>query len=166
MAITKIITINQIIQMFTDFQEKHIQLQSIGYGPTYNISTTTSVEYPLLWITHKNTSRFELKNRNITPVLSLTFIILDIINDQNDSKVINGIDSSNEQEVTSDTYQIAQDLVSYISTELTKYGVKIREDFGATLEPVYNETEDKASGWMIDIDLQLVHSNCIYPTKL
>lgn len=166
MATTKIITINQIIQMFTDFTNDHIQLQSIGYGPTFNIGKTISVEYPLLWVTHKNTSSFITNNRTLIPNLSLTFIIMDAINDQNEYKDVNGINSTNEQEVISDTFQMAQDLVTFIQLELPKYGIKLVDETQVILEPVYEQTEDKVSGWMVDLDLQLTHTNCIYPTKL
>lgn len=158
----KIITYNELIKFFEDFSTNHKQLNSFGNGPTSDIGTSKQMDFPYLWITHRSPSTFNITNKTLIPVMSLTFIITDQFNIQKNHEDINGDDSSNIQEVLSDTFQIAQDLVTYISTELGKYGVMMNGE-SLSIEPVYDETPDKVYGWVIDINLQLKHYNCDIP---
>lgn len=162
MSTTNIISYNQLIQMFEDFATAHLQINSFGVGPTSEIGTSNQINYPLLWITHRTTSDIVVTNKTQIPQLTLTFIIVDQINNQSNYLNINGINSDNQQEVLSDTLQISQDLVNYISTQMGQFGVKLMEN-NISIEPIFDELEDKVSGWIMDVNLQLKHSNCITP---
>ena len=50
MATTNIITINQLIKLFNDFSDSHLQLKDFGYGPTSEIGTTRQMNFPYLWV--------------------------------------------------------------------------------------------------------------------
>lgn len=162
---TKIITINQLIEMFQTFSDKHFQLNDFGYGPTSEIGKSRDMKFPYLWITHSQSSTININSRNQTPILNLTFIIVDQINDQKNYLNINGNDSNNIQEIMSDTFQTIQDLIHYCLTELGKMGVKILEE-QMNINPIMDETTDKVSGWSIDLTLQLMHLNCVTPITL
>ena len=162
MSTTNIITMNQLIKMFSDFADAHLQLNDFGYGPTSDIGTSRQMDFPYMWATHRGSSRLTVNNKTQIPQMTMTFLVVDQINIQSNYKNANGLDSDNSQEVISDTLQIIQDFVTYVSSQLGKYGVKLMEN-DITCEPVFDETPDKVSGWVIDMDLQLRHSNCSYP---
>lgn len=157
-----IISYNQLIQMFKDFATAHPFLNDFGNGPTSEISTTRQMKFPYLWITHRNASDIVIQNKTQIPEMVLTFIIVDQINDQLVINDINGDNTDNQQEILSDTFQILQDLVDYISTQLGQFGVGLTEQT-VSADPVYDETTDRATGWVSDIRLRLKHSNCVTP---
>ena len=157
-----IISLNQLIQIFKDFAIAHYQLNDFGYGSTSMIGTSRQMTPPYLWITHRSPSTIGVTNKTQIPEIVLTFIIVDKINQQTNYEETNGYESNNEQEVLSDTFQITQDLVNFISTQLGVYGIMLSED-SISPEIVEDETTDKVSGWMCDIRLKLIHSNCVTP---
>jgi hypothetical protein len=148
--------------MFEDFATAHLQLNDFGYGPTSEIGTSRKMDFPYLWITHRTASNIVIQNKTQIPEIRLTFIIVDQLNNQVNLDDDNGSNSNNEQEVLSDCFQIAQDLVNYISTQMGQFGVMLMEE-SIAIEPVYDETPDVASGWVMDVALKLKHSNCITP---
>lgn len=89
---------------------------------------------------------------------------MDQINNQTNVSGDNGFNSNNQQEVISDTLQIAQDLVRFITRDLTKFGIRYDPETDITLSNVFDETTDKATGWMVEVDLGLVQSHCVTPT--
>ena len=163
MANSNIISINQLIKMFSDFSDSHLQLNDFGYGPTSEIGTSTQMEFPYLWVTHRTPSTINVTNKTQIPQLTLTFLVVDQINIQKNIEDTNGLDSDNSQEIVSDTFQIAQDLVTYMSVSLGRYGVQLTED-SISIEPVFDQTPDKVTGWILDVNLNLKHTNCVYPT--
>lgn len=159
---TTIITINQLMAMFKDFATNHKQLNDFGYGQTSEIGTSRQMQFPYLWITHRTPSRINVTNKTQVPELILTFLLVDQINNQTNYLNENGLDSDNGQEIISDMFQVAQDLVTYISTQMGQYGVMLMED-SISVEPVFDETDDKVYGWLIEPSLKLMHVNCTIP---
>jgi hypothetical protein len=157
-----IISYNQLIQMFEDFATAHLQLNDFGVGPTSEIGTSRQMRFPYMWITHRAPSNINIQNKTQIPDMVLTFIIVDQINNQENYLDVNGIDSDNQQEILSDAFQILQDLVNYISTQMGQFGVQIVD---GTLSPeaIFDETTDAVTGWVTDITLRLKHSNCVTP---
>ena len=139
-------------------------MNDFGYGPTSEIGVTKQMEFPYLWVTHRNTSEFVITNRTLVPRLNFTFIIVDQINIQKNYQDVNGLDSDNQQEIISDTLQYAQDFVGYIVSEFALDGIKISDD-SVSLEAIFDETDDKVTGWVLDLSIQLPHSNCAKPIK-
>jgi hypothetical protein len=162
MAETNIISINQLIGMFKDFSQSHLQINDFGYGPTSEIGVNRQAKYPLLWITHRGTSDINVTNKTQIPEMNLSFIIVDRINIQENYGDNMGLNGDNSQEVLSDTFQITQDLVNFVSTTMGQFGVQLTED-GLSTEPLFDETQDKVSGWITDMSLRLKHVNCVTP---
>jgi photosystem II stability/assembly factor-like uncharacterized protein len=148
--------------MFEDFANAHLQLNDFGVGPTSEIGTSRQMRFPYLWLTHRTASAINTTNRTQIPDIILTFIIVDQHNIQTNYEDINGINSNNQQEILSDTFQIAQDLVNYIQTQMGQFGVQLVGD-AITIEPVFDETQDAVTGWVMDVTLRLIHSNCVTP---
>jgi|694.fasta_scaffold52060_6 hypothetical protein len=157
-----IISLNQLIQIFKDFAEAHLQLNDFGYGDTSMIGTSRKMDPAYMWITHRTSSTIGVTNKTQIPEMVLTFIIVDKINQQKNYEETNGYESNNEQEILSDTFQIMQDLINFISVYLGKFGVMLTDE-PINPEIVQDETTDKVTGWMCDIRLKLIHSNCISP---
>ena len=64
---SKIITLNQLIQMFNDFSTDHLQLNDFGYGPTSDIGTSKNMSFPYLWVTHSQASSIVDFKQNSNP---------------------------------------------------------------------------------------------------
>jgi len=159
---SNIVTINELIKEFKDFSDNHLQLKDFGYGPTSDIGRSRKMDFPYLWVTHRTPSSIVIQNKTQIPEMVLTFIIVDQINYQTNYLEVNGLDSDNQQEIISDTFQIAQDLVNYISQNLGARGIKLMDNT-ASVEPVFDDTDDRATGWVIDLTLKLLHFNCNTP---
>jgi hypothetical protein len=159
---SKIITVNQLIEEFKRFSDAHFQLKDFGYGPTSDIGKSRSMSFPYLWVTHRTPSTISVQNKTQIPEMALTFVIVDQLNYQENYLAANGLDSDNQQEVISDCFQIAQDLVNYISQNLGARGIKIMDE-AFTIEPTFDDTDDRVSGWVLDLNLKLIHFNCVTP---
>lgn len=159
---TKIVTMNELIKKFDTFSDNHEQLMDFGYGPTSDIGVSRKMSFPYLWITHRGPSTIQVQNKSQIPEMSLTFIIVDQINYQKNYLDENGLDSDNQQEIISDCLQIVQDLINYISSQLGRQGVKIMDE-AVTIEPTFDDTDDRVTGWVADIPLKLIHFNCSTP---
>lgn len=159
-----IVTINKIIDLFTDYQESHPSLSMIGYGPTSEIGTTTQMTFPYLWISHQPNSTIKISNKTATPELSFYLLFVDQIYDIANTEDINGNKSTNEQDVLSDMFQVLQDTIIHIYNTWQPYGITIASDVACY--PTQDETNDKVSGWIAEITLRLPYNNCTIPTRL
>jgi hypothetical protein len=157
-----IISINQLIAAFREFSQNHVMLQDFGYGQTYEIGTTQQMDFPFLWIAHTPQSNIQFINKTTIPTLNFFAFVLDQRNDQFGDEE-NGFASDNVADIMSDTFQIIQDFITFISLELNQYGVQLQENI--TVNPVYDETQDKSFGWYVEIQLKLKHVNCVIPYK-
>jgi hypothetical protein len=157
-----IITINQLIGAFKEFADNHVFLKDFGYGPTWEIGTTRQMEFPYMWVSHTPNSTISFQNRTAIPTLSFFCFMLDQRNDM-EGDDINGLNSDNTGEVMSDTFQFIQDFITFLSIDMQQYGVMLQENLNVT--PVYDETQDKAFGWFVEIDLKLKHVNCVIPWR-
>jgi len=159
---TKKVTMNELIKKFDTFSQNHQQLKDFGYGPTSEIGVSRKMDFPYMWITHRGPSTIVVSNKAQIPEMSLTFIIVDQINSQKNYLDENGLDSDNQQEIISDCFQIVQDLINYISSQLGVQGVKLMDE-SVTVEPTFDDTDDRVTGWVADVPLKLIHFNCSTP---
>lgn len=158
----KILTINELMNLFSQFSEAHFMLNDWGNGPTSEIGTSRQMKFPYLWATYRNSSTINVQNRTSIPTMNLSFLVVDQINNQANIADSTDLNSDNQQEILSDTFQVCQDLIQFISTELKIYGVTIGEA-SVNMEPVFDETDDKVTGWLMDIPLIISHYNCVIP---
>jgi hypothetical protein len=101
-------------------------------------------------------------NKTTIPELTLFIFALDQVNIQS-VRDENGSYSNNEGEIMSDTFQYMQDIITFITLELNKWGIKLEGT--PSLTPVHRETQDDVSGWFATITLKLMHVNCEIPYK-
>jgi hypothetical protein len=156
-----IISLNQIINLFSSFAEQHFFIKDFGYGPTSDIGTSRQMEFPYLWLSLDQQSSISVVNKTAVPRYGITILLMDKINIQQNYLDINGVNSDNSQEILSDTLQCLQDLITEIEVNWGNYGLKIDGDVSCF--PAIDETPDKVCGWVGQFPLKVKHSNCITP---
>lgn len=159
---TNIISLNQIIDLFKDFSNRHYQINDFGYGPTSDIGTSVQMKFPYMWVTTQQDSIISVENRTAIPSLKFACLFMDKTNIQPNVENINGVDSNNIQEILSDQLQILQDFITEIQVNFSNFGMIIDGD--VTCYPAVDETQDSVNGWVGEFSLKLRHSNCITPT--
>ena len=138
----------QILQDWEDFADAHRQIRSWGFGDatelTMNVITKKEPLYPRLYFI-PNRTRFNPNHMHIT----WTIIICDKVED----------DLSNQQDVLSDTLEIAKDF--YSKAYLSDYDV----EWDASLEPWLERADTVLAGWTFDISVQqkFDYNRCVLP---
>lgn len=161
MATTHIITFNQLMRLFKQFQTSHPQLNDFDYGQTYDIGTSRVMQFPYMWATSEIDSTIQVTNKIVQPFENLTILLCDKINEQRNILNSNGENSNNGQEVISDMKLIALDLVTEIVNNWGQYGVSIEGDVPTFV--VSDETDDKVNGVGIRLTLKEKYLNCEIP---
>jgi hypothetical protein len=161
MSAVNIISLNQIINLFSSFAEQHFFIKDFGYGPTSDIGVSRQMNFPYLWLSLDQNSTISVVNKTAIPSYGITILLLDKINIQKNYLDINGVNSDNSQEILSDTLQCLQDLITEIEVNWGSYGLKIDGDVSCF--PAVDETPDKVCGWVGQFPLKVKHSNCITP---
>lgn len=156
-----IITLNQILKLMKDFQTNHPMIRDFGYGETSDIGTSRHMEFPYLWVTHENDSQIEITNKVMIPIINFTLLFCDRVNIQENYLEENGENSNNGQEILSDSFQLAQDLVTTVLSSWGQWGISFNDN--PSLFNVVDETDDKVNGWGLRISLRLKHHNCQIP---
>jgi len=158
-----IISINQIVDWFNDFQTRHEQLNSFGYGETYDFGNTVSMTYPTMWVSHSDNNTISTLNKTTIPQLVFNVMIVDKINIQENYENSNSFKSDNKRELMSDTFQIGQDLITEMVVYWNNFGIILKNDVSCV--PVVDETPDKVCGWLFSIPLTLRFVNCNFPAS-
>jgi hypothetical protein len=163
MATTSIISLNQLINWFQQFQINHYFLKDFGFGEPYDIGTSRQMTFPYMWITMNEDSSIATGTniRSAIPDLSFSVMFMDKINIQENYLDTNGFPSDNSQEILSDCLQYLQDLIVYIQQEWGQYGVIFAQD--VSFYPAVDETTDKSTGIVARIVLRTRQVNCIIP---
>ena len=163
MAITNVITLNQVIKWFQLFQQNNYFLNDFGFGEPYDIGTSRQMNFPYMWVmmNEDNVIGQSGHNKTAIPELSFSIMFMDKINIQENYLDVNGFPSDNSQEILSDMLQVLQDLLTDVAQHWQTYGVFISQD--VTFYPAVDETTDKATGVVARIVLKLKQVNCIIP---
>jgi hypothetical protein len=163
MATTSIVSLNQLINWFQQFQINHYMLKDFGFGETYDIGTSRQMDFPYMWVTMNDDNNIATGSniRSAIPDISFSIMMMDKINMQENYLNTNGFPSDNSQEILSDMLQIIQDLIVYIQQDWGQYGVLISQD--TSFFPVIDDTPDKATGIIARIVLRTRQVNCIIP---
>ena len=157
-----IISLNQIINLFSNFADRHYFIKDFGYGATSEIGTSRQMDFPYMWLALDENSTIVVQNKTAIPQYGITILFMDKINNQKNYLDINGVNSDNSQEVLSDMLQLLQDMITEIEVEWGNYGLRIDGDVSCF--PAVDETTDKVNGWVGRFTLRVKHSNCILPT--
>jgi hypothetical protein len=157
-----IISLNQIVDLFSGFADRHYFLNDFGFGATSEIGTSRQMDFPYMWVTLNENSVINPQNRTAIPELSFSVLFMDKTNIQSNYLEINGDNSDNIQEILSDMLQVLQDFVTEVQVDWGNYGIIFQDNINCF--PATDETQDKVNGWVGQFSFKLKHSNCILPT--
>jgi hypothetical protein len=138
----------QILEDWKQFCEYHEQVRSYGFGPIEQLTvdrvTKQEPKYPRVYFVPERT-RLNPNHMHITWYV----VFADKLED----------DYSNQQDVLSDTLEIAKDF--YSKAYLSDYDV----EWNATLEPWLENTESILAGWTLIISVQqkFDYNRCVLP---
>ena len=162
MSSVNIISLNQVVDLFQNFSERHYFLNDFGFGPTSEIGTSRQMNFPYMWVTLNENSVINPQNRTAIPELSFSVLFMDKTNIQTNYLNINGDNSNNVQEILSDMLQVLQDFITEVQVDWGNYGIIFQDTISCF--PATDETQDKVNGWVGQFSFKLKHSNCILPT--
>jgi hypothetical protein len=145
------LTYNQIIKVLNDFATNHYQINQFGNGDLWEVvehNQTKDFNYPLLWVQDQphSTTQGEIE-------MTFRCFFINLVQK----------DESNENEVKSDMYQCATDLLSYWYKQTDYRTVSV--DINTTLTSFTERFNDELTGWWIDIKLtqQFRYDKCSIP---
>ena len=164
-TITSIVSLNQLVEWFESFADRHYFLKDFGFGEPYDIGTTRQMEFPYMWLTLDDTSIIATGTnvKSAIPDYSFRVFFMDKINIQENYLDQNGFQSDNSQQILSDTIQYLQDLITEIQQDWGQYGVMMSADIN--FNPVIDETQDKSTGVSASITLRTRQVNCVIPVS-
>jgi len=157
-----IISLNQMVDLFSGFADRHYFLNDFGFGPTSEIGTSRQMDFPYMWVSLNENSLINPQNRTAIPELSFSVLFMDKTNIQSNYLEINGDNSDNIQEILSDMLQVLQDFITEVQVDWGNYGIIFQDVINCF--PATDETQDKVNGWVGQFSFKLKHSNCILPT--
>ena len=153
-------SLKEIIEDFRTFVAQDAFLNSFGYGEVYDIGTSKSITYPLLWTTNTQASQIDVTNKNITPRLRFTFLFLDRYNIQEDLSNENGHNTTNVEDILSQQYFNAFRFLNYIAIQ-KKYNI-----VNTQIDVVTDETKDKLYGARLDVEFRMpLNLECFGPVN-
>lgn len=140
-------TLNQIIKRFQSIATNHKQINSFGFGELWDINTSGSIDYPLMWVIPQQSEINEGIER-----LNFAIILMDV-------EKKGGI---NRNEILSDTLEISKDVVAQLTHQNYAW---LFEANGVSLEPFTERFTDDVSGWTFNVGLQLEYNanRCVMP---
>jgi hypothetical protein len=137
-----------ILQDFREIAEKHLQINSFGYGDitqlTMDVETKKEPKYTRMYVLPADT----LLNQN-----ELTYNFQIIIADRLED------DYSNQKDVLNDTLEICKDVFTVL------YLSEYESIWGATCEPFLERYETTLCGWLLNITLTqpFDYNRCVLP---
>lgn len=142
-------TFNQIITAFQTIATAHKQINTFGVGDIWEIETSGTITYPLMWA-QPDISRVE---ENVF-VSSWKLLFMDIIHK----------DERNENDVLSDMELVALDIIAQLQAPSYEFDFNAS---GITLERFTERFTDYVGGVMINVELRIPYNadRCAIPSS-
>ncbi len=144
-------SLNQFVSLLNSLASAHQQIKTFGEGDVWEIGSSSAIQYPLLWaVPQPSSTAQKLLN------MKFSLIFADILDP----------DKSNEQDVLSDTLQIALDILAQLNNP--DYSDNFILDPNATLTPFTEKFDDDVAGWKADINIKInfLSDRCAVPSTL
>lgn len=154
---TKNITLNQLKNIFNDFQLRHPQLNSFYFGNISDINKKT-YKYPLLAVIPQKVIISESPNQTRTITHKFILLFTDLVT----------VESDNEDDTVSDMLLVGLDFIS----ELDQYDFyrdnNIYSNTSLSLDPFTDRFDDLVSGWGLEINIitPFVNNPCTSPQSI
>lgn len=142
-------TFNQIITAFQTIATAHKQINTFGVGDIWEIETSGTITYPLMWA-QPDISRVE---ENVF-VSSWKLLFMDIIHK----------DERNENDVLSDMELVALDIIAQLQSPSYEFDFNAN---GIILERFTERFTDYVGGVMINVELRIPYNadRCAIPSS-
>lgn len=144
-------TYNQIIKIFESFANRHYQINSFFLGKNYDLENATSIHYPCLQV-YPTSANMPQNDGGMFQIINLTFDIKIIDQLQNDE--------TNTNDVSSDTLQIAQDLICELNNHPYFFKNQIKIEGDISLAPIDHYEDSNANGWEFTLQLKYLNNSC------
>jgi len=142
-------SLNQLIKIFSDFADSHLQINSFGFGEVYEANGNPKVtgNTPTLWI--YPTQATPLEN---TTIYSFDVRCWDLVTKGEE----------NENDVLSDCQQTLFDFIQFIKHNAI-FDINVSGD--PSMTPFTEQLADDVTGWecSIDIEVNSINSDCMIP---
>mgnify|MGYP000179497745 CR=1 FL=1 len=142
-------SLNQLIKIFSDFADSHLQINSFGFGEVYEANGNPKVtgNTPTLWI--YPTQATPLEN---TTIYSFDVRCWDLVTKGEE----------NENDVLSDCQQTLFDFIQFIKHNEI-FDINVSGD--PSMTPFTEQLADDVTGWecSIDIEVNSINSDCMIP---
>lgn len=138
------ITYNQIRELFSDFADRHYQINSFYFGDVDKIGNSEEYNYPLLAVIPKDVQMLKQNETYNQSQYSFNIICGDLLDE----------DHSNETEVRSDTLQILQDLIAEFSQARYYNENLMTLETNAVITPFTERFDDLTTGWVLTISIR------------
>jgi len=142
-------SLNQLIKIFNDFADSHLQINSFGFGEVYEANGNPKVtgNTPTLWIFP--TQATPLEN---TTIYSFDVRCWDLVTKGEE----------NENDVLSDCQQTLFDFIQFIKHNEI-FDINLSGD--PSMTPFTEQLADDVTGWecSIDIEVNSINSDCMIP---
>lgn len=124
------VTFLNLYDVFKTIASNHRQINTFGFGETWDIATSGTVNYPYLWVIPKDST---IRTGEIG--FNFEFIMMDLVQ--------KGTDNLND--VHSDTHQSLCDVLSRLRQG--GYNFNIKRDSEIRITPFEDDTDDEVAGW-------------------
>lgn len=163
-------TLNQVIKRLQTIALNHAQLNPLiqteptfshfGFGDLWDegeiltdAGTVITERFPLVWANVQSANVTSLgAQANGLVTISMQLLFMDLVHK----------DTTNQNDVLSDTLQIATDFITELQddTEFQTYHYTV--DINGTLEPFTERFDEEVSGWSLNITFNIPYSaNCL-----
>ena len=72
-----IISLNQIINLFSNFADRHYFIKDFGYGATSEIGTSRQMDFPYMWLALDENSTIVVQNKTAIPQYGITILFME-----------------------------------------------------------------------------------------
>jgi len=144
-------SLNQFVSLLNSLASAHEQIKTFGEGDVWEIGASGAIQYPLMWaVPQPSSTAQKLLN------MKFSLIFADILDS----------DKSNEQDVLSDTMQIALDILAQLNNP--DYTDDFILDPNANLTPFTEKFDDDVAGWKADINIKInfLSDRCAVPSTI
>jgi len=138
-------TLNEIKKKFELIAQNHKQINTFGWGDIWEIATSGTIDYPLMWVKIEPVSIADK-----VQTMNFKVILMDIV----------GNGEINEDDVLSDQLEIAKDVIAQLEHPSYEWDLET-----GNLEPFTERFNDSVSGWVVDVALRLpfTFDRCVMP---
>tara|TARA_R100000781_G_scaffold857_1_gene1443 strand:+ start:2707 stop:3252 length:546 start_codon:yes stop_codon:yes gene_type:complete len=167
---TQIKTYNNVIDTIKCVAESHLQINAVTTGDIYDIDLAKHTIFPLCHINPINTI---VSKNQLT--MNFQIFIMDLVQvnkyNTNTTNMNQNIPVDNEQEVLSDTQQIAVDIISIFLHSATlqssgnDYNGRMITGGDFTLEPFVERFDNSLAGYVFTLPVEVMNQNqsCYIP---